>query len=243
MKYILAIAALVAACVTTISARAYDDVETVVEYEIIPDSLISVNDTAAINIPRIVGDYVSGQFVTAPAAIFPLLDSLTRLDMLDYYRYGVDYPSTNRMGGDSRIIDAAPGSMRVAMTTASNYQLAALPCGGDTATLLIANYSLPAVDSKVAVYSSDWTDMTKSCFVMPELDKLLTPAGKKNVDEIVRNLSFLVLQCDFDPQSLLLTVKNNSLEPLSREQQEKLAPWLKPQLAYRWNGKKFVEVK
>ena len=46
----------------------------------------------------------SEAFADAPASVFPSIDRMTRLDMLDYFHSGVETATANTLGGKSRII-------------------------------------------------------------------------------------------------------------------------------------------
>lgn len=185
--------------------------------------------------------HVVKAFASAPASVFPLIDNSARLDMLDYFNSPKNLGSTNALSGRSRITEIAPGSMRIGMTAASTYQIAALPAGSDTLTAVISTVLTPAPDSKMAVYSGDWSmTLTDRVFSRPVLKDWLTPQGRKNAGEVEMLVPFLLISYDFDPATLTLTLTNNTSSFLSEEVYEIVGPYLQQQLRFVWNGKKFA---
>lgn len=99
---------------------------------------------------------ISDAFATVDEDIIPLLDRNARLDMIDYFNSGMDRPSANALSGHSSITRMDDMSMRISLTDASSYQLAALPAGADTLVAVIATVLTPAPDSRMAVYTRSW---------------------------------------------------------------------------------------
>lgn len=188
--------------------------------------------------------HVVKAFTSAPATVFPLIDNSARLDMLDYFNSTKNLGSTNALSGRSRITEIKPGSMRIGMTSASTYQIAALPAGTDTLTAVISTVLTPAPDSKMAVYTGNWaTVLTDKVFSRPVLKDWLTPEGSKKPDEVELLVPFLLISYDFDPSTLTLTLTNNTSSFLSEEVYEIVSPYLRQQLRFVWNGKKFAAVR
>lgn len=188
--------------------------------------------------------HVVKAFTSAPATVFPLIDNTARLDMLDYFNSQKNIGSANALSGRSRITELVPGSMRIGMTAASTYQIAALPTDTDTLTAVISTVLTPAPDSKMAVYTADWTTaLTDRVFSRPVLKDWLTPQGRKNNDEVEILVPFLLISYDFDPSTMTLTLTNNTASFLSEEVYEIVNPYLLKQLRFVWNGKKFAAVR
>lgn len=187
---------------------------------------------------------IEAAFKTAPAEVFPLIDKSARLDMIDYYGSTNNIGAENALSGRSRITEIVPGSMRIAMTSASRYQLVDLPVAADTLIAVISTILTPAPDSKMAIYGSDWTPMpTEKIFKVPELKDWMTSQGKKNKDEVEILVPFMLIGYDFNPETKTLTLINNMSSFLSKEVYEKVQSCFCDKLEYRWNGKKFMLVK
>lgn len=62
----------------------------------------------------------SKAFASAPQSVFPLLDTNTRLDMIDYYNSNLSTPSPNRLDGRSRITSLSDKVASIELTQASS---------------------------------------------------------------------------------------------------------------------------
>lgn len=181
-------------------------------------------------------------FVTAPKAVLPMLDNTTRLDMLDYHSSGMDVKSTNALRGKSAIKTLTPEAVTIEMTDVSDYMIAVLPPknGSDTLIAVISTMATPAPDSKFTVYSSDWSRaVTPQVFVRPSLRDWLTDSGRQNASEVEDMVPFLLVSYTYDPASRILTLTNNTEQFLSPEVYSIVDDYLKPQMQYMWNGRKF----
>ena len=65
-------------------------------------------------------------FAEAPAKVFPTLDRMTRLDMIDYFNSGSPKPSKNAFKGDSRILSASDSQITVQTSDVSDVELSLL---------------------------------------------------------------------------------------------------------------------
>lgn len=183
-------------------------------------------------------------FKTAPRKVFPLLENDTRLDMLDYYNSGMSTASTNVLKGKSRITAQTPEMLEISMTDASTYHLVVLPAHSGSVVALITTVATPAPDSKMTVYTADWTaNVTAGVFEKPQLRDWLTAEGRKNLDEVEMTVPFLLIGYKLDPATGVLTMTNNTEQFMSEEMYDIVRPYLLASLSYRWNGKKFEKVK
>lgn len=187
---------------------------------------------------------VAESFKAAGTDIMPLLSDITRLDMLDYFNSGMDVASTNEMSGKSRVTELSDMSMRIAMTGASTYQLAALPAKADTLVAVIATVMTPVPDSQMIVYTQSWDhEVTGNVFTQPALRDWLTAEGRKKISEIEQLVPFMLVSYDYDTTSALLTLTNNTRAILTEETYKIVNHYMLESLTYRWNGKKFETVK
>lgn len=187
----------------------------------------------------------SDAFVSAPAAVFPLLNNSTRLDMIDYFNSGSSTTSTNALKGKSRIVSLETSKLSIDMTDASSYELVILPKkGGGSLIGLISTVATPAPDSNLGVYSDDWkSNITETVFKKPVLVDWLSAEGKKNKDEVEMLVPFLLISYDFDPKSGVLTLTNNTKQFLSEDVYSIVSPYFLPSLKYKWDGKAFSALK
>ena len=184
-------------------------------------------------------------FKSAPARVLPLLTANTRLDMLDYFNSGLSTASQNTLQGRSSIKALSDESVTIAMTEASTCQIALLPAGQDRQVIaVISTVATPAPDSKLTLYSSDWTDnMTARTFSRPALQDWLTAEGRRHKDEVEMSVPFLLVEYSLDPKTGLLTLSNNTHRFVSEEIYEMVEPYLMKSIQYKWNGRRFESVK
>ncbi len=71
----------------------------------------------------------------------------------------------------------------------------------------------------------------------------LTAEGKKNAQDVESLVPFMLINYSYDPASATLTLTNNTASFMSDDIYSLVADYLKPQLTYKWNGRKFVAQK
>ncbi len=182
-------------------------------------------------------------FAEAPKSVLPLLDNNTRLDMVDYFNSGMSTASTNNFGGKSRVTDLSDMRLRAEMTDASTYEFDLLPASsGDTLIAVISTVATPAPDSRLSVYSSDYSDnLTSAVCSRPTLDEWLTAQGKSDRSTVEAFVPFLLISYSYDPSTQLLTLTNNTRRFLTDDVYDMVSADLLTALTYRWDGKKFVK--
>lgn len=184
----------------------------------------------------------SDAFVNAPRKVLPLLDRNARLDMLDYFNSGLATKTSNKLNGQSAVTAVSPLQVSVQMTDASTCDIAVLPASGDSLVAVISTLATPAPDSKMTVYTSDYSkDVTGSVFSRPVLKDWL--ADKSALATVEGLVPFLLISYSYAPESGVLTLTNNTKLFLSEDVYSIVEPYLIPQLVYKWNGKRFEKQK
>lgn len=180
------------------------------------------------------------RFITAPKdnSVF-LVDSLTRLDMLDYFRAGNATPSANVGGGPSQLL--AVDSMQIVVTTGKGtlQRLRLLPgAKGDTVILVVSTFPLATPVATVRLYDDQWQPLPDDRLPRPRLADWLRD-GKRRA-EAERLLPFVAYGADYDPATATLTL-THSMDTYYADPDERAlaAALLRPALTYRWDGKRF----
>ena len=184
----------------------------------------------------------SEAFADAPASVFPSIDRMTRLDMLDYFNSGSPKPSKNAFKGDSRVISVSDNQITVATSDASEVSLSLIPEKSDTIIMVITTLKPPDEDSSVQFYSSAWKEIRKGLFLVPQLDDWIRPESKHKKDDLENLFPFILARCSYEPGSGILTVTNNVGGLLPEEAAEWAGDALRAKIVYRWDGKKMVKV-
>lgn len=184
-------------------------------------------------------------FARTPSTSFFLVDSVTGLDMLDYYRSGIDRPSSTVIGGSARIIDEEPLSLKLRIGESTDYQIAVLPAKNDTVVAVIETLSSSIPDSRIEFYNIGWQPVNNPdrLFKAPSLSEWLTPEGKKDKEYVELTVPFLFTSYSYDPADGILTLTDNTPEYFYGDEREKVSRMLRRSLKFRWNGSKFVTVK
>lgn len=182
-------------------------------------------------------------FTSAPQSVFPLLDTNTRLDMIDYFEAGMKTESKNALGGGSALLDLSPESLRVKMSDASVHQLFLLPAGNDTLIGVIRTVATPGHDSSMTLYTSSWQAAAKlqQRFQTPMLRDWVTDTS--HLPDVETVVPFMLTGYSYDPATQTLTLTNNLKGFLSDDIYDMVADFMRPTLVYRWDGKRFTLMK
>lgn len=184
-------------------------------------------------------------FVSAPTIVFPSVDSITRLDMIDYFQAGSQKASKNLFGGDVRILSDEPTRLTFSTSAVTEYTIDLLPASGvrDGVIIMVTRtLQMPAADSSVRFYTTDWKEL-KGMFEVPQLHEWLTEEGRKNRKDVENMVPYIFARITYLPESREITVTNNLDDYIPEENLEKAKAALEKTLRYKWNGKKLVRVK
>lgn len=179
-------------------------------------------------------------FVGAPPEVAGIFDANTRLDMLDYFRSGLSTPSTNALGRNSRITALSPTSVSVEVSPTTSVQLALVEVKNDTLVAVIETVATPIPDSGIRFYSTDWQKVAEPA--MPGMADFVDPAKRKEAAKAeVPPLSFVTAV--FDPQTQLFRFTDTSGGYYHASEMPELRSYTVPEIAMKFNGKKFVKAK
>lgn len=180
-------------------------------------------------------------FAEAPSSVFPLLDKLTRLDMIDYFEAGSKVESVNALEGASAVTSLSDESLTVHLTDASDVQLFVVPTAkSDTVVGVITTVATPGHDSSLALYSGRWKRLD-GLFTAPKLVDWLTDPRRSAEVEIV--VPFILTSYVYNPADKTLTLTNNLKGFLSDDIYAMVDGLVRPSLVYRWDGNRFVRQK
>lgn len=180
-------------------------------------------------------------FVSAPLSVFPTIDPMTRLDMIDYFQAGSDKPSRNTAGGECRILEETPQSITFSTSDVSEYSLSLIPTKkkGETILMVVRTLKTPAEDSTAKFYSTDWKELP-GLFEVPQLMDWLNDEGKKQRRDVENAVPFVLAKLTYTPSNKMITLTNNLGDYIPEEVLGLAQNSLHQQLRFRWNGKKFV---
>lgn len=178
-------------------------------------------------------------FVDAPHEVVPVLARNTRLDMLDYFRAGLQTSSANSLDGKSRVIAESPEAVTVQLSRDASMQIAVLPAGRDTVLAVIRTVLTPLADSNITFYDARTWEPLRRQPPMPGAVEFLAP-GKSLKGAAVP--PFLFVRAEYRPEDNTFRFTNTTEGfYVSGDRPDGLA-LLRPVINMKYTPRKFVEV-
>jgi len=182
-------------------------------------------------------------FVKAPREVISAIDSLTRLDMLDYFDSGSTVASRNAFGGDVRVKSLTDESITIATSPSSDVSIIVLPATSDTMLLVVNTLALPAPDCNATVYTSDWKKAAKKA-QLPGHNNLslwIVSSDKPQMDNLENLIPFIPAIYNYN--NGILSVTNTLGRLLPADDYKKIKPYIRSSVDYNWTGKKWNRMK
>ncbi|MDE7385770.1 MAG: DUF3256 family protein [Muribaculaceae bacterium] len=205
------------------------------KYILLPLLLVAGGISASALTPR-------EAFIKAPADIIETIDSITRLDMLDYYDSGSSVASRNAFGGEASVRSANDVSITVSTSNVAEVTLIPLAAGRDSVLLVINTLALPTPDSYAVTYDQNWHLATGMS--LPDhnsLDLWMLPSGRNVRDKIENAIPFVPAIYTFNDGTLTMTQTLSKLIPA--DDYTFVKPYLRPSISFKWTGKNWKQVK
>lgn len=193
----------------------------------------AVNDTVPLTALKV--------FAEAPIEVIDMLRPSTRLDMLDYYTQADSIlTATNALGGESRFLQVAPDYLKVSVTPVSTLEIKILPVGKKqmVMTLYTTGGEDLARDTEVRFFDSQLRPLDRGKILKdPKLTDFFTLRGSDlGEDDLREKIPFTAVVYTTGPGDVPLTAAMTTLEVISQEDRDLLAPLLRPTLAAPWKG-------
>ncbi|MDE6009817.1 MAG: DUF3256 family protein [Muribaculaceae bacterium] len=194
---------------------------------------------------------VGKAFLLIPQQDLDLLTMSMRQDMLDYMEQRDSiYKKANVYMGLSWIEKMEPGYMRVRLSDVSDLQIKLLPLTKSTLPLVMTVYTIDdgngTADSTVKFFDNAMQEIPTSKFIsLPRPDDFYdipkdSPVSRKDIEEA---MPFYTMAVTVNPQTGALTGRMTSANSLTREEEERLKPYLRKELRWSWNGSKMQLMK
>lgn len=181
-------------------------------------------------------------FVTAPRDVIVTIDSLTRLDMLDYYDSGSTIASRNKLGGASQVKLVTDDAITISTSGSSEITIRLLPVKGDTLIMVTGTLILPAPDSKLTLYDKGWTALGGKSRIPShnDLSLWILPQFKSNIKEIEDIVPFVTAVYTYNDG--IITMTHTLSKTLPTDNYKRVKPMLSPQISFRWTGTKWERI-
>jgi len=185
-------------------------------------------------------------FACEPGNIFPLLTSVNRLDMVDYYNSGQVVDVGNSLLGESRLLELDSAYLKVQTSPCRVVEMRMRMVGKDTVLTVIETVKTPVPDSRLSQWNSHWQRYTSDrLFAMPAIDDFIVGKMPRDLRADLQDaMIFPLIQLTFKGDHHDMIEATHNLDQfLSSGEYKRFAPYLKPSLSYRFNGLKIKPVK
>ena len=185
-------------------------------------------------------------FASEPGNIFPLLTSVNRLDMVDYYNSGQVVDIGNNLLGTSRLLEMDSTYLKVQTSASRVVEMRMRQVGKDTVLTVIDTVMTPVPDSRLTQWNSHWQRyISDRLFSMPSIDDFIV--GKMPLElraDLQDAMIFPLIQLTFKGENHDTIEATHGLEQfLVPNEYKRFAQYLKPTINYRFNGLKIKPVK
>ena len=207
--------------------------------------LIALTETAVAKRIPIAPDTITAAkaFLLMPQQDLDLLTKSMRQDMLDYMEERDSiYKKANIYMGLSWIEAMNPDYMRVHLSDVSSLQIKRLPIKGKLPVIMTVytiNDGNGSADSTVKFFDNGMQELPTAKFLkLPNpKDFFSIPKGAPiKLSEIEEIIPFHTMDFTINPTDGALTGVLTSADALSREEADKLKPYLVKQLRWTWDG-------
>lgn len=179
----------------------------------------------------------------------PALDVLTpssRLDMIDYYDAGIRRPIINSMDGISTLDSLTNDYALITPSTVSTFTIKILPYKKDDSivmTLYTVGADRQAPDTDIRFYDTNLKELPRERFFRePEIKDYLNlqKIDKKEIKSIENTITFPTFEFSITPSDdNILTGQLTVGEYMPEEDYKYIQPYIRKEVKYIWNGRKF----
>ncbi|MDL2256067.1 DUF3256 family protein [Parabacteroides sp. OttesenSCG-928-K15] len=185
-------------------------------------------------------------FVNMPDQQIPQLETAWRKDLVELFQKGKESRVQNLMGGYTQMKNLTADYMLLQLTDRTTVEMKLLPLVNNTPVIcMITTVYGPAPDSRVAFYSPDWQQLDAAEFFTPASTSWFLKEKETESDgvayyEAVTRLDMDLIHYELNPDSLLLTATYATPQYLSKEERDRVLPYLKEEpKVYTWEKIRF----
>lgn len=186
-------------------------------------------------------------FANLPLKTLEILGKSTRLDMLDYYAADSIYKAPNGMEGLSELVKVTPKYLDVKITPVTQMQIlmfAPKKKSPACAVLYTIGGDGQAPDTDVTFLDEEFSEMPREKYLQyPDIVDFFNIPDKDVKERIEELVPFPTIEFIPNQDTFELTAKLTVGEYMGKENFEYIKKYMKPELRYRWNGKKYELVK
>lgn len=185
-------------------------------------------------------------FINMPDSLSLLLTKVNREDCIDFLESKMKAQVENRFGKKSEMTELGKDYIHMQMSPQTTWQMKVLALNDTTNVICtVSTACAPACDSSIRFYTTDWKALDESQFVtLPAMTDFLNMPDSTliyNFDEARRSADMLLMKMDFGKENTELTVTLTTPDYMSKETAEKLKPFLRRPIVYRWENGAFTK--
>jgi hypothetical protein len=184
-------------------------------------------------------------FISMPNECILQLEDAWRKDLVELYRAGKPATLDNTMKGRSTLVQLTPDYLFLQSSERSVVEMKLLPLINRTNIIcVVTTVSAPVADSRVAFYTTDWnrlnasdiwTPVTADLFIREDADR----QSEAFLDALSR-MDMDLIRYRLHAEDITMTAEYTTPEYLSKEDREKVIPFLKAEaLVYHWKTGRF----
>jgi len=184
-------------------------------------------------------------FANMPDEYVPHLESAWRKDLIDLYNTGKPATLQNTMNGTSSLLNLTPNYLLLRSTERSTVEIKLLPLINNTNIVcLITTVQAPVADSRIEFFTTEWQSLKSEDLLTPVKSdwfmKEDADSSSNAYQEAVSHLDMELIQYNLSPDNLTLTATYTTPAYLSREDRQKLIPYIKetPRV-FTWESSRF----
>lgn len=178
-------------------------------------------------------------FTEMPDSIIPLLTHSNRADCVDFLDAKMRARVTNRMDGDSELLQLTPDYLKMKLTDHTFLQMKLLPrSSGDTIICMINTVCAEANDSRIRFYTKKWQAINPATklFKKPYIKDFFTADG--SLEKILRITDIYLVELTLSPSETTMQASYTMPAYMSRKDSTFVTKNMHP-IEYRWTGKTF----
>ena len=184
-------------------------------------------------------------FVSMPDSNIPQLENAWRKDLVDLYKSGKEAKLKNTMNGFSTLKKLTSDYLLLEVTERSRIEIKLLPLVNNTNVVcFVRTVSGPVADSRVDSFTTEWvpldasdlfTPVSADWFIKEDADR-----GSTDFLSATSRLDMDLIEYRLSPDSLTLTATYNTPLYLSKEDRDKVIPFIKESpKVYTWEKHHF----
>lgn len=187
----------------------------------------------------------SDVFVSMPQSILPTLSQVNKADMVDFLANNMKAVVKNSFDQNVEMIQMTDSYVSVNTSSVGNMQMKLLPLNDTTKVVCVVKTVCPqACASNIRFYTTDWKQLpVDNFFTMPEIADFVIRDDSVFVADSLAHSSLQdidLYKFELSPDKDELAIRSTIKDYATREENERLQRWLKPDgVVLKWRNGKF----